>query len=263
MKIVIFVKHVVDVALNIKVKDDGSLQEDGLQYVISAHDECAVEEALQIKEKKGGEITVVSMGPDSYTETIRKALALGADKAIHLSDPALYEGSDATANAKAFAAVLKDMEYDLVMLGKQAQDTDMQATAEILGEILGLPMASNGKKLEVEDGKILFHRQGDGKIEVVELTLPAVITVNNDINNPRNASLKGIMAAKRKPIDKKDAGALGVDAGSIGKAGALVERLRFETPPAREAGKKFEGDPVEVTTQVVDLLENEAKVIGG
>jgi electron transfer flavoprotein beta subunit len=129
--------------------------------------------------------------------------------------------------------------------------------------MLGLPMVSNGKKTEIADDKITVHRQADGCIEVVELALPAVISLNNDTNNPRNASLKGIMAAKRKPIDKKDAGAIGVDSGAIGKAGAIVERQKYETPPAREAGKKFDGDPVEITTQVVDLLVNEAKVIGG
>jgi electron transfer flavoprotein beta subunit len=262
LKIVIFIKQVVDVTRKIRVKDDGTIQEDGLEYVLSAHDACAIEEAIQIKEKnKNVEVTLVCRGPARARKAIREGLAIGADKAIHLQDDAV-NSYDATANARIFARVLKTIPYDVVFLGKQAQDSDMQATAEILSEMLALPMASNCIKVDIQADTVVVHRQADRYMELIELGTPCIISVNNDLNNPRYLSINGIIASKKKPIVTKKPTDFGLREDQIGKAGSLIERLRYETPQARAAGKKFEGDVVEITNNVIELLTTEAKILG-
>lgn len=262
MKIVIFIKQVVNVDQKIRVKENGKIRENGLEYVISACDECAIEEAIRIKEKnKDVEVTLVCMGPARAKKAIRKGLSLGADNAIHLLNRA-YNSNDATVNARIFASVLKTISYDVVFLGKQAQDTDMQATAEILSEMLGLPMASNCIKVDIQADKAVVHRQADRHLELIELGKPCIISVNNDLNNPRFPSIKGIITARIKPVVTKKPTDFALGKDQIGKAGSLVERVKYETPPARAAGKKFEGDVVEITNKVIELLSTEAKVIG-
>jgi len=262
LKIVVFIKQTVNVDLKIRVKDDGTIQEDSLEYVISACDECAIEEAVRIKEKNEDiEVTLVCMGPARAKKAIRRGLSLGADKAIHLLEDA-YNSHDATVNARIFAGVLKTIPFDVVFLGKQAQDTDMQATAEILSEMLGLPMASNCIKVDIQADKAVVHRQADRHLELIELGKPCIISVNNDINNPRYPSLKSILTARIKPIVTKKPADFGLAEDQVGKAGSLIERLKYETPQARVAGKKFEGDAVEITNKVIELLVTEARVIG-
>jgi len=262
LKIIIFIKQAVNVDLKIRVNDNGKIQEDGLEYVISACDECAIEEAIRIKEKnKDVEITLVCMGPARAKKAILKGLSLGADKAIHLLDDA-YNSNDATANARIFASVLKILPFDAVFLGKQAQDSDMQATAEILSEMLGVPMASNCIKIDIQADKAVVHRQADRHLELIELGKPCIISVNNDLNNPRYPSLKGILTAKIKPIVTKKPTDFGLGAAQVGKAGALIERVKYETPQARASGKIFEGDAIEITNKVIELLATEVKIIG-
>ena len=261
MKIVVFIKQVINVDRKIRVKDDGNIHEDG-EYVLSAHDECAIEEAIRIKEKnKDVEITLVCMGPARARNAIRKGLSLGADKAIHLLEDA-YNYNDATVNARVFARVLKTIPFDIVFLGKQAQDSDMQATAEILSEMLELPMASNCLKVDIRPDNVAVYRQADACLELIELEKPCIISVNNDLNNPRYPDIKGIMAVKNKPIVMKKPADLGLSEDQVGTAGSLIERLKYETPRARAAGKKFEGDVVEITNRVIDLLATEAGILG-
>ncbi len=262
MNIVIFMKQAPAVDQKIRVKENGAIRESGLEYVISACDECAIEEALRIREvHPGSAITLVSMGPARAKKALRRGLSLGADSALHILNRA-YDSCDATVNARIFAAVLKTIPHDLVLLGKQAQDTDMQATGEILSEMLGLPMASNCVKVEAGTGGALVHRQGDRQLEVIEIATPCVITVNNDINNPRYPSLGSIISASMKTIALKKPTDFGLSVDEIGRAGSLVERVTCRTPPARKAGKLFEGDAAENTTTVIELLANEARVIG-
>jgi electron transfer flavoprotein beta subunit len=262
LKIVIFIKQTVNVDRKIRVKENGKIHENGLEYVISACDECAIEEAIRIKEKnRGVEITLVCMGPARARKAIRRGLSLGADKAIHLLNDA-YNSNDATVNARIFASVLKTIPYDVVFLGKQAQDSDMQATAEILSEMLGLPMASNCIKVDIQADKAVVHRQADRHLELIELGKPCIISVNNDLNNPRYPSIKGIMTAKYKPIVTRKPTDFGLGEDQVGKAGSLIERLKYETPQSKASGKKFEGDVVEITNKVIELLATEAKIIG-
>jgi electron transfer flavoprotein beta subunit len=262
MKIVVFIKQTVNVDQKIRVKENGKIHENGLEYVISACDECAIEEAIRIKEKnKDTEVTLVSMGPARAKKAIRKGLSLGADKAIHLLNDA-YNSNDATVNARIFAAVLQTIPFDIVLLGKQAQDSDMQATAEILSEMLGLPMASNCIKVNVLAETAVVHRQADRHLELIELGKPCIISVNNDINNPRYPSLKSIITARIKPVVTKKPTDFGLGVDKIGKGGSLIERVTYETPRARKAGKIFEGDAAEITNKVIELLAHEARVIG-
>jgi electron transfer flavoprotein beta subunit len=262
VKIVIFIKQAVDVDQRIRVKDDGTIHEDGLEYVISACDECAIEEAIRIKEKdKDVEVTLVCMGPARAKKAIRKGLSLGADRAIHLKDDA-YNSNDATANARIFASVLKTIPFDVVFMGKQAQDSDMQATAEILSEMLGLPMASNCIKVDIQADKAVVHRQADKHLELIELGKPCIISVNNDLNNPRYPNLKGIITARIKPVVTKKPTDFGLGEDQVGIAGSLIERVKYATPQERKAGKIFEGDVIEITNTVIELLATEAKVIG-
>lgn len=260
MNIVVPVKSVVDVELNIRVRD-GKIVEEGLNYILNKWDENALEAALQLKEAHDGEVTAVTIGPDRSGEALRKALAMGADKGVHVNDPAAA-GSDAFGLARILAAVISRGPYDLVICGRQAQDTDMGGTGAALAELLGVPLAVNVLHIEPTpaNGKVTVKRKGDVGLEVLEITTPAVLTANDSLNEPRLASLRGIMQAKKKPMETLTLSDLEVDAGQVGAAGAGMELVGYESPPQRAAGKKFEGDAGEISRQVVDLLANEAKI---
>lgn len=260
MKILTTVKKVVDVELNMRVKD-GALVEDGMQYVINAWDENAVEAAVQLKESSGAETTMVSVGGGDNTDIIRRCYAMGIDHGIHIDDPALAK-ADSSVYARVLQKVYEKGEYDLVITGKQAQDTDSGQTGIILAEVLGLPCVSNVIAIEVlGDQHIKVSRAGDAGTEIVELALPAVITVDVSINEPRLPQMRGIMMAKKKKIETMDLAALGTSADEIGAAAPKSEVVEFMATQSREAGQKFEGDAAEITAKVVDLLANEAKVL--
>ncbi|MEX1315260.1 MAG: electron transfer flavoprotein subunit beta/FixA family protein, partial [Desulfotignum sp.] len=199
MKILTTVKKVVDVELNIHV-ENGAILDKGLQYVINAWDENAVEAAVQLKESHKADTTLVSMGSGDNTDIIRKCYAMGIDNAIHIDDPAL-----ATADSPTFARVLQKVveagDYDLVITGKQAQDTDAGQAGIMLAEFLGISCVSNVIDIKVTDeSHIQVSRLGDAGTEVVDVTLPAVITVSDSINEPRLPAMRGIMMAKKKKI---------------------------------------------------------------
>ena len=260
MKILTTVKKVVDVELTMHV-EDGAIVEDGLQYVINAWDENAVETSVQIKENNGAETTLVSVGGEDNTDMIRKCYAMGIENGIHVNDPALAEADSFTC-AKVLQKVFEKGNYDLVITGKQAQDTDNGQTGIILAEYLGLPCVSNVIGIEViDDQHIKVSRLGDAGTEIVELELPAVVTVDVSINEPRLPAMRGIMMAKKKAIDVTDLAALGTSYDEVGGATPKSDIVEFTVPEKREGGQKFEGDPAEITAQVVNLLANEAKVL--
>lgn len=259
MNIIVPVKSVIDVELNIRVRD-GKVVEDGMNYVLNKWDENAVEAALVLKEQLEGEVTVVTVGPDRAGESLRKALAMGADKAIHVNDPATV-GSDAHGFASILAAVIKRAPFDLIITGRQAQDTDMGATGPMLAAMLDVPQVVSVVGIpEAADSKLTVHRLGLTGIEVLEVTLPALLTASDSMNEPRLASLRGIMQAKKKPLETLTLSDLGMDPGQAGAAGARVELVEVLPPPERAAGQKFEGDEAEITKQVVELLANKAKI---
>jgi electron transfer flavoprotein beta subunit len=261
MKIIVLVKQVPDTETKVQVKPgETNISADGVTYVINPYDEYAIEEALRIKEKKGGEVTLVSLGWDKAGEALRTGLAMGADKAVHLNDPA-FLGGDAYSTAFALAKAIQKMEYDLILCGKQGIDFDNHQVGVRVAELLGVPHVAVVTKLELQDKSAVAHREIEGGSEIVEVPLPAVITCQKGLNEPRYASLKGIMQAKKKPLETKKPADLGVTPAEVGKAGAKLEVVSMFMPPERAAGRVVPGEPEEAAKEVVKLLRTEAKVV--
>jgi electron transfer flavoprotein beta subunit len=224
--------------------------------------EFAVEESLRIKEKFGGQSILVTMGPQRAVEALRTGLAMGADRSIHLNDPA-FEGADGFATAKALAEVIKKEPYDLILCGKQAVDDDMAQVGPALAELLNLPHVTLITKLEIsaDKKKAKVDREIEGGKEVIEVSLPAVFTCQKGLNEPRYASLPGIMKAKKKEVKPINLAALGQPADQVGAAGAKTKILRYVPPPSRPPGKVVSGEIAEAAQKLVKLLREEAKVI--
>jgi electron transfer flavoprotein beta subunit len=264
VNIICCLKQVPDTETQIKIASDGrSIVTDDIKWVMNPYDEFGVEEALRLKEKFGGEVTVVGLGPKRVTESIRTALAMGADKGFLISDDGLA-GSDSIATAKALAAVIKDLEYDIIFTGQRGVDDDMGVVGAVLAEFLGIPHFSVIDKVEVsEDGKsVKVNRPIEGQTLVIESNLPALITAQKGLNEPRYASLPGIMKAKKKPLEEKTLSDLGLDAAEFGEGARKVKILELTPPPAREAGKIIEGEtPQEKAAELARLLHEEAKIL--
>lgn len=237
MNIVVCVKQVPDTENPRKLKsDDKTLDREAASGVINELCEYAVEEALRIKEAHGGEVTVLSMGPSAATETIRKALAMGADKAVHLSDEALH-GSDALQTSYAIQQVLGRTGFDLVILGSESTDARTGVLAAMLAERLGVPQLSLANKVEIDGSTIKIQRVTDYGFDKVEAALPAVVSVVEKVNEPRYPSFKGIMAAKKKPVEALTVADAGIDAGQVGVANAVTEVIDFADAPPRAKGQ--------------------------
>ncbi len=246
MNIVVCVKQVPDTALERTLKADDSTVDRTVDAVINELDEYAIEEGLRLAEASGGEVTILSMGPPKASESIRKALSMGADKAVHLVDDGLA-GSDAVATSAAIAAVLGRIGFDLVILGSESTDARMGVLAAMLSERLGVPQLSLASKIEIDGQAIRIHRQADYGYDKVEASLPAVVSVVEKINEPRYPSFKGIMAAKKKPVETlslADLADAGIDPASVGLAASGTEVVSFAMRPPRQAGTivKDEGD---------------------
>ena len=236
MKIVVLVKQVPDTAADKRLDPDTLAVDRGaVDGLINEMDEFAIEEALQLIEKHGGEVTVLSMGPEDATDAYKKALQMGADKAVFLTDPALA-GSDALATSYALAQVLGTLEYDLVILGSEASDARTSLVPALLAERLGLPQLSFAAKVEVDGSAIKINRLTDYGHDVVEAQLPAVVSVVEKINEPRYPSFKGIMAAKKKPVDTLDVAAASIDASLVGWAGSRSKVVDATVAPPRAKG---------------------------
>ncbi len=264
MNIIALVKQVPDTETIIKIAPDKkSIVTEGIKWIINPYDEFGIEEAIRTKEKFGGQVTVIGLGPQRVTEALRTALAMGADKAIHINDPAL-EGSDSLTVAKALAAVIKGMEYDIIFTGQRGIDDDMWMVNIALAELLGIPHISLAIKIEfVNDHKtIRVHRPVEGQTVVVEADLPVLVTCQKGLNEPRYASLPGIMKAKKKPLEVKKLSDLGLDASQVGEAASKLKVLELSPPPERKPGKIIEGEtPEQKAEELARLLHEEAKVI--
>ncbi|HLW58896.1 MAG TPA: electron transfer flavoprotein subunit beta/FixA family protein [bacterium] len=261
MEIVVCVKHVPDTEAAIRIRPDGhGIDESGLPFVMNYYDEHGVEEALRIKERLGGTVTLISAGPPRAAQALRAGLAMGADAAIHLEDAAL-EGADHVGVARALAAAIGAQTCDLVICGKLSTDDNAAVVGPALAEFLGFPQATAVTKLELGEGAATAHREVEGAIEVLRVALPAVISVERSINEPRYPSLPGIMKAKRTPITTKTLGDLGLTLAEVGAAAARSEVLGYASPPKRQAGRVLEGEPAEVVQELVRLLREEAKVL--
>jgi electron transfer flavoprotein beta subunit len=249
VKIAVCIKRVPDMDVRFRIASDNtSLDEAGLKYDINDFDAWAVEAALQLKEKNAGsEVTVVSLGADVVQETIRKALSMGADRGIHLkADKVPFDGF---AVAKALAEELKAGAYDLIFFGKISPDSSNGVVGPMAAELLGLPCVTAISSLEIADGKGKAKRELEGAQEFVEFSLPAVLTVDEGLNTARLPSLKGIMAAKKKPLEQKPA--------QIPASQITVRKL--ELPAERKAGR-IVGEGAAAVPELVKLLQTEAKV---
>jgi electron transfer flavoprotein beta subunit len=264
MKIAVCLKQVPDTEARLRVARDGRwIDEEDLPFVVNESDEYALEEALRIVEKAGGEVVAVSAGPERVREALRKALALGAASAVHLADPA-YLGGDAFATGRALAAAIAREGCDLVLTGSQSDDLGAAATATVVAGHLGWPHAWLVMGVEVEEGGRalrLVREMESGMNEIVRLPLPAVVEVQAGINHPRYASLKGIMAAKKKPVVSPAPADLGLDPGEIGAAGARVEIVAVDFPDTGAGAQMIEGDAASAAATLVDKLRREARVL--
>ena len=261
MKILVGIKHVADTAAKVRVAADGvSLDETGVKMIVSPYDEFALEEALKIRDASGeGEVVVVLAGSEVAQTSLRQALAMGADRGVLIKDER-YDRADGLARARALAAVANEESPDIVMLGKYGVGTDENQTGPMLGEILDLPHVGAVASLDLGDGTFTAHREVEGAEEVVEGSLPAVLTIDKGINEPRYPSLKGIMSAKKKPLAVKSPEDLGLDVGDLGD-GARVVWKSMELPPPREAGKIIDGEVDDAVRELVRILREEAKVL--
>jgi len=244
MNIVVLVKQVPDTSAERKLNPaDNTLDRDSVDAVINEIDEYAIEAGILLKEANDGEVTILTVGPERATESIRKALSMGADKAVHVSDPAIH-GSDAIQTAKVIAAALKTIEYDVVIAGSEATDTRVSVVPALVAEALGLPQLSHARKITVDGSSATIERVSDTGYDVVQASTPAVISVVEKINEPRYPSFKGIMAAKSKPIQTLTVADLGLGADEVGLANATTQVVSFEVAPPRQAGQvvKDEGD---------------------
>ncbi len=248
MKLVVCVNHVPDTETKVKVGADGkTIDKSGVNFIINPYDEYGVEECLRLKEKFGGEVIVVSLGGDSHKETLRKALAMGIDKAVLLKDDSVR---DSFSVARALAEYIKGITPDVVFFGKQSIDSDDAAIGGMVAEMLGWPSVSVVVKLEITNGSVLAEREIEGGHEKVETKLPVVLAAQKGLNEPRYPSLKGIMAAKSKPIEEQ----------TPVPVGNKIEIIGMRKPLSKSAGK-IVGAGAGAVPELVRLLHEQAKVL--
>lgn len=260
MNIYVFVKRVPDTESKIRINHEANaIVEEGLAFVLNPYDEYAVEEALRLREAKGGQVTVFSVGTEENMVILKKCLAMGADEAVLIKDEA-GETYDSLRTARIVAEALKKKypDYSLLLFGKQSVGADNAQIPAMVGELLGLPQVNVATKLEIEGNGGEALREIEGASEKVSFSLPAVISAQKGLNEPRYETLKGIMMAKKKEIPAVTVQELGLSEEDLAARLAIV---RMESPPEREAGKIIEDEPAEAAKKLVEFLHHEAKLI--
>lgn len=255
MNIYVLMKRTFDTEEKVEIKDN-AIKEDGVEFIINPYDEYAIEEAIRLRDEHGGEVTVVTVGPAEAEKELRTALAMGADKAILVEDDGL--NGDEHTIATILAALLKDKSCDLILGGNMSVDNGAGQVAVRVAELLDIPQVTTITKLTVEGDKATAERDVEGDTEVVEVSLPALFTAQQGLNEPRYPSLPGIMKAKKKPLERLTPADLGLDEEAL-KAHTSV--LNYQPPAARQAGRILEGDLDEQVKELVRLLREEAKVV--
>jgi electron transfer flavoprotein beta subunit len=263
LKICVLVKEVPDAAVQKRIDSNTMRLDRSGEKNLNPFDTHAIEAAMQIKE--GGaipveEVVAVTMGPDSAVRALHKAVALGADRSVHLSDDALA-GSDVCATGYALAKVLETESPDLVLLGQQSDDGECYTIGAVVADHLKMPSLTQVIQIDVADGKLRCERQAEYGYDTVEVELPAVISVGDAINEPRYPSLKAIMGAKKKPLDAKANGDVGIDAGMVGEGGSKTAVLALNPPPAKEAGEIIEDEDTNETVEKIVAWLDERKLI--
>lgn len=263
MNVVVCVKQVPDTEAPIRIRPDGTgIDETGLNLVVNYYDEHATEAGLRLREQFGGTVTLIGAQPERAKEALRTGLAMGADEALLIWDPAL-QGADHLSIARVLAAAIRTLPHDVVICGKLSTDDNAGIVGPALAEYLDLPQATAIARLEVDSsGSIaMVHREVEGGVEVLEVRLPAVLTVERNLNEPRYPSLPGIMKAKRKEIKILSLSALGLDPAQIKQASARARLVKLETPPKRKRGRLVEGDADQAVAAIIAFLKDEAKVL--
>lgn len=265
MNVVVLLKQTPDTESVIRIASDGkSVVTEDLKWIINPYDEFAVEAALRLKQKHGGNVTIVSWGPQRVVESIRTALAMGADSGVLIDDPAL-EGSDALGVAKALAAAVQELKPDVILCGSRAVDYDEAQRGPMVAELLGWPHLALAVSLESDGGKVVIERPIEGGKVTQEADLPALVTLGGShaVWNPRYASLPGIMKAKKKPLAAKKLADIGLDASSCGAQAAKIRSSAICMPPERAPGRIIDGnlDTAGKAQELVRALHEEAKVI--
>lgn len=249
MKIVVCIRRVPDTAARIKIASNGrAIDTSDVEFVINPYEEYALEQAVQLKEKHGGEVVVLTLGPEKTTQVIMKTLALGADRAVHLKSENFPD--DPSAVAKVLASELKSIEFDVLLFGKKGVDDDNQQVGQMTAELLDIPCTTQVVKLDIANGRATAQREVEGGGLIVESTLPAAFTAEKDLTVPRYASLRELVAARKKPVVVKE----------IAAQPSSLEVLSVQYPPTRAPGK-IVGKGVEAVPQLIRLLHEEAKVI--
>jgi electron transfer flavoprotein beta subunit len=264
VNIIACIKYVPDTETKVRVKPGArEIEKEGVNYVVNPYDEFAVEEALKIKEKFGeGSVTVISMGYKKAEEGIRTCLAMGADRGIHIIEEDI-EHTDPYTIAKLLYRVIKDLDYNIILCGRQAIDDDSAQVGSILAEFLNIPQGTFIRKLSISDDKksAIVERDIEGGSMRIEVSLPAIFTTDKGLNEPRYPSLPGIMKAKKKEIKVMNYNELGLSDDEIGEKGSKIRILEMFLPPERKAGKIIEGEIPDACKELVKLLREEAKVV--
>ena len=262
MKIVVCVKQVPDPDATLGIAADRSwIVESGVNFQINDYDRYALEEALRLKDAAGGEVVALTLGPERAAQALKTCLATGADRAVHLRDEA-FLGGDPWCTATALAAAARAEALDLILCGLQADDDNLAQTPVLMAEILGLPHATAVMKLELRDGGVRLERELEGdRREVLDLPLPALLTVQTGINEPRYASIKGIMAAKKKELKSPGPADLGLDPARLGRAGARLTLSNLAPPPRKEAAELLSGPPDQVAAEIVRRIRESTGLV--
>jgi electron transfer flavoprotein beta subunit len=257
LNIVVLVKQVFDTEVKIVLSNNTQISSDGVTQILNPYDENAVEAALLLKEQYGGEVILVSMGTQKAVEALRTALAMGADRAVLVDDPALQDSDEFTA-AQVLAKAISTLNYDLILSGRVTTDHQSSQVPARVAEILDIPHVNVVTKLDIQTDKAVATREIDGGLEIVEVPLPAVITAQKSLNTPRYPTVPGIMKAKKKELKTLSLADLGLTAGDVA---AKMSVLDYSLPPGRAAGRVIQGDPAQATAELASLLRSEAKVI--
>jgi electron transfer flavoprotein beta subunit len=261
MKIVVCVKQVPDMESKFVVMGDSKVDESQIAFKMNDFDEFAVEAALQLKEKLGGEVIIVSAGPERIVKDIRQAFAMGADWGIHIKDPEIDAGDSYVVTSAIHKAIQKIGDVDLILTGVMSEDNQSALTGVMLSYLMGIPHCTNIVKLETSgDKSITVNRELEGGLnEIIEMDLPAVLSIQSGLNQPRYPTLPGIMKAKKKRLDAMTANDLGL--GEVGASGSKTEFIRMFVPVSEHKAEILEGDPKTAAAALVNKLKNEAKVI--
>jgi electron transfer flavoprotein beta subunit len=255
MKVMVCLKQVPHQDARLDVKADGSwIQEDNIKFEINSYDTYAVEEALRLKDKAGAEVVVVSIGPDRVTQALRTALGMGADRAVHVNDPAAI-GADALGTAKILAAIAKAENADMIFAGFMADDGNGASIPPMVAELLDIPSATGVLAMTTDGGTIKAERELEGgALEVVEMPKPCLIAIQSGANQVRYASLKGIMQAKKKPVDVKSLADLGL-AGTVGGANNKTAVKKIYMPKKGDSAEILKGSTAEIVAQLVTKIK--------